>query len=386
MEPIVTRTLEELRALMPVLEQRTHLFAGAVAPLAEPVRAELQAWVEVWSTDPMAAFDLHVTHGDRLRTAFAELIAARPDEVAVLSSTSEGANRIIGALAGEPREVVLVDETTFPTSIYPWLTKTDKRVEYVPRHQLGDPAWLGPRLAREDVLAVSLSHVGNTNGFRHDLEALATVTRPTGTLMLVDAAQSSGAIPIDVEGMGIDAMVTTTLKWMLGPPGIGLLYVRGDLMERLPLADVGYLRAQFEGPWPRTEVPDYPSVAATLELGIAAVPGLAAAAAGIDLIRSVGIDAIAGRIERHMARLVPELSERGFLVNTPEQPERRGGVLSARHPKAAEIGQWLADRRICIGGYPGGTVRIDPHGYNDDGDIDRLLASIDEFLAQEAGR
>jgi cysteine desulfurase/selenocysteine lyase len=181
-------------------------------------------------------------------------------------------------------------------------------------------------------------------------------------------------------------MVTTTLKWMLGPPGIGLLYVRGDLMERLPLADVGYLRAQFEGPWPRTEVPDYPSIAATLELGIAAVPGLAAAGAGIDLIRSVGIDAIAGRIERLMARLVPELSERGFLVNTPEQPERRGGVLSARHPKAAELGQWLADRRIRIGGFPGGTVRIDPHGYNDDGDIDRLLAGIDEFLAQEGGR
>ena len=379
--------LARLRATMPVLQERTYLFAGAMAPLADPVREELASWNARWGEDPMSAFNQHVEDGQRLRTAFAALVGSTPDRIAILGSTSEGSNRIIGMLASEPRPTVLVDDTTFPTMIYPWLTKTGKQIEYSPPEQLSDGGWLRARLAKGDVLAVAVSHVGNTNGYRHDVAEVAALARAYGTRVLVDAAQSAGAIPIDVDAMGIDVLTTTALKWLLGPPGIGLFYLSAELQEHLPLTDVGYLQAQIsDNVWPRTEVPNYPTVASSLELGIPAIPCLAAAAAGIELLSEIGVGTIAGRIEHLMGTLLPALRDRGLHIVTPDDPARRGGVISARYPRSAELGRFLAARRIDIGGFPGGTVRIDPHGYNDEGDVERLLDGVDRFLTTSEGQ
>lgn len=373
-------TLSDLREAIPVLQERTYLFAGAMAPLADPVAAELGAWRRMWEEDPMGAFNHHTADGNRLRRAFAALIGASSEEIAILSSTSEGSNRVIGMLSASRRRTVLVDDTTFPTMIYPWLTKTDKEIEYVPSGRLSNGDWLERRLKKGDVLAVAVSHVGNTNGIRHDLTALSTATQPNDVLLLVDAAQSTGAIPIAVEAMGVDILTTTSLKWLLGPPGIGLLYVREGLQRDLPLSDVGYLQARVEGNvWPRVEVPDYPSVAASLELGIPAIPGLAAAAAGIELLLSVGVEAIEERVDDLMSLAIPALEDRGFEVVTPRPSRERAGVISARHPRSEELAGFLANRRIDIGGFPGGTVRVDPHGYNTTADIETMLAAIDDF-------
>lgn len=378
--------LDDFREQFPVLTDRTHLFAGMVAPLATPVLQELQAWQERWRTDPVGGFDQYVADAARLRRSFAGLIGAQEHEIAVLGNTSEGSNRVIGMLAARSRPVVLVDDTTFPTMIYPWLTKTTKRVEYAPPEKLADSGWLAGRLERGDVLAVAVSHVGNLNGFRHDLERLSSATRPNEVLLLVDAAQSAGVTPIDVERMGVDVLTTTALKWLLGTPGVGLMYMRRSLREQLALADCGYLQAQVDGDtWPRTNVPEFPPTVASLEIGIPAIGCLAASAMGIELLLATGVEAIAARVEKLMDELLPALDVRGFELRTPPDATRRAGVVAATYPHAAELYEFLRQRRIDIGGFAHGLVRIDPHGYNTADDIAGLLDAIDEFAGAQRG-
>lgn len=377
--------LEGFRRSVPILKERTYLFAGMVAPMTTRVAAAMDRWRVEWAANPLDAFNVYRDELEHLRRVFSRLIGATPAEIGVVGNTSEGSNRIIGMLARRPRPVVLVDDTTYPTMIYPWITKTDKQIEYIDSEKMADTNWLGRRLDRGDVLALAVSHVGNFTGFRHDLRALGALTRATGTCLVVDAAQSTGLIPLDVVEMGVDALATTSLKWLLGPPGVGLMYMSRELLEELPLADCGYAEAQFDGiVWPRSHLPHFPPTGASLELGVPAVNNLAAVSAGIELVMEVGVESIEARVSLLMASLWDILDERGFDLRTPRAAERRGGVLAGSHPRAEELAEFLRTRAVDIGGFAGGKIRVDPHGYNNQDDVHRFEEGLDSFLVGTA--
>jgi selenocysteine lyase/cysteine desulfurase len=368
--------LEDFRAMFPALETRAYLFSGAMAPAARPVLAAWDGWAQAWSGDPNAVLTDDAMLGEMasLRRSFAGLIGAAAGEIALTDNTSRAANIAVRILAAESRGHVVVDDSSYPSSVYPWRV-SGREVRYVPSDEAGDPTAAVADAINDQTLAVCVSHVAPFSGRRHDLAALSRAAHAHGAAVMVDAAQSAGIVPIDVLADGVDILVTTAMKWLLGPPGIGYLYVSRELLSQAPVLDVGYIGLDAPlGDWPVTTVPPVTADARRYELGLPSLPGLAAARAGIDLIGAAGIDQIAARAERLVTRCIQGLAELGQDVVTPLDPNRRAGVLVFRHHRPAEIFDICRNEGVDIGVLgPSSAVRVDPHGFNNDDDIDRFL-------------
>src|SRR5438128_2567875 len=209
-------THEAIRQVFPITSTRAYLFSGGLAPAATPVRAAHDRWTDAWTYDPAAPYASYQHEWELARQRFAALIGAAPDEVAIVDHTSRGANLIVQMLEAPEGGNVVVDEYTYPSSIYPWLLAGKARTEIrqVPardfRVHLDDVA----QAVDDRTLAISVSHVSPKSGFRHDLASLSALAHAHKAFLIVDAAQSAGALDLDVRGMGVDFLSTCAMKWL----------------------------------------------------------------------------------------------------------------------------------------------------------------------------
>jgi selenocysteine lyase/cysteine desulfurase len=372
--------LARFRAEFPITRTRAYLFSGAMAPAAAPVRAAWDEWTDRWSADPNAVYtgDGLLGAADRLRESFAALIGADPATIAITDNTCRAANIAIRILAERPGGNVVVDDGTYPSSAYPWYARGDREVRHVPTDGVADAAGALAERIDADTVAVCITHVAPFTGRRHDLRAIADAAHARGAKLVVDAAQSTGVVPIDVGRDGVDVLVTTAMKWLLGPPGIGFLHLRPDLLAEAPVLDVGYLGLDAPlGDWPPHTMPPIVADARRYELGLPNLPGVFAARAGIELLREVGIERVFARVEELVRRCMDGLAERGAEFLTPADPAQRAGVIAFRHPDPHGLSDLCRARGVDIGAI--GAVRVDPHAFNDEDDIDRFLACCDAF-------
>lgn len=369
--------LAELRAQFPVARSRAYLFSGALAPAATPVRAAWDEWTRAWTEDPNSVYTGEMMIGamDDLRGAFARLIGAGAETIAITDNTCRAANIAIRILARRPGNVV-IDSGTYPSSAYPWYARSDHEVRFVATDGIEDAAAALAERIDAGTVAVCITHVAPFSGRRHDLRAIADAAHAHGAVLVVDAAQSTGVVPIDVGRDGVDVLVTTAMKWLLGPPGIGFLHLSPALLADAPVLDVGYLGLDAPlGEWPPDAMPPVVADARRYELGLPSLPGVFAARAGIELLLAAGIERIHAHVERLAGRCIHGLAERGADVLTPRDPAARAGVVSAGHPDPGRVFSVCRERGVDIGAI--GALRIDPHGFNTDEDIDRFLAAYD---------
>jgi selenocysteine lyase/cysteine desulfurase len=364
-----------LRAQFPITRTRAYLFSGALAPAAAPVRAAWDDWSSSWSTDPNHVYTVEMMIGamDELRGAFARLIGAPSETIAITDSTSRATSIAVRVLAARrPGGNVVIDDGTYPSSAYPWQAAGGHEIRFVPTDGVADPAAALAERVDDETTAVCISHVAPFSGRRHDLRAIAEAVHARGAPVLVDAAQSTGAVPIDVAAEGVDVLVTTAMKWLLGPPGVGFLYLAPELLAEAPVLDVGYLGLDAPlGEWPPQAMPPIYADARRFELGLPSLPGVLAARAGIELLLDVGMVAVHARVEQLAGRCLEGLAALGADVVTPVEPSQRAGVIAVRHPDAGAV---FAECRRCgvdIGAI--GAIRVDPHAFNDESDIDRFL-------------
>jgi selenocysteine lyase/cysteine desulfurase len=370
--------LDEFRAEFPVTRTRAYLFSGALTPAATRVRAAWDRWSERWSDDPNSVYTGEMMIGamDDLRASFRRLIGAEPGTIAITDNTCRAANIAIRVLAERPGNVV-IDDGTYPSSAYPWYARGDREVRFVPTDGVDDAAAALAARIDADTVAVCITHVAPFTGRRHDLQAIADAAHANGAMLLVDAAQSTGIVPIDVVRDGVDALVTTAMKWLLGPPGIGFLYLSPALLADAPTLDVGYLGLDAPlGEWPPDAMPGVMADARRYELGLPNLPGVFAARAGIDLLLEVGIDRLFAHSEGLATRCIDGLLDRGADVVTPRDPAQRAGVVVARHPDLKRLFEVCREQGVDIGAI--GGIRVDPAGFNTEADIDRFLACYDE--------
>jgi selenocysteine lyase/cysteine desulfurase len=343
--------LAAFRQFFPVLATRAYLFSGSLTPAATPVRAAWDAWAEAWSSDPNKVMTEAAMLGEMaaLRAAFAGLIGATPSEIALTDNTSRAANTAVRILATEPSGDVLVDDTSYPSSVYPWRA-AGREVRYVPTDTANDPTEALAGAIDDQTLAVCISHVAPFSGRRHDLAAISRTAHAHGAALMVDAAQAAGAVPINVSEDGVDVLVTTSMKWLLGPPGMGFFYVNRRLLSRAPVLDVGYIGLDVPlGDWPVTTFPPVSQDARRYELGLPALPGIAAARIGIELLMRVGIERVFARIEELATQCIEGLAQLGQTVLTPRDPERRAGVIVFPDPRPHELFGACRDQRVDIG-------------------------------------
>ncbi len=376
----MTLSLVQFRDQFPILRTRAFLFSGALTPAAQPVADAFSAWTQAWMQDPLYNFGRYQQELDDLRASLGRLIGADADEIAITENTSAASNLAVRMLASRRRGTVVVDDTTYPSSLYPWLSSTDKKLRYVATDALVDPTDALAEAIDDDTVALTITHVGDLTGRRHQLQPLAEAAHERGAALIVDVAQSAGVVPINLRADGVDIACGTFMKWLLGPPGVGFLYVRRELIEELPLLDVGYEGVKVPWhDWPQLTLPAAAVGARRYQLGVPTLGALAAARVGVDLIAEVGVEAISEQSNRLVGRCLEALHERRRPVRTPSAASARAGVIAYDEPRDRAIEAFLRLRGVDVGALGFGCIRIDPHAFNNDDDIDRLLEELDNF-------
>jgi selenocysteine lyase/cysteine desulfurase len=370
--------VDNWRAEIPAVaeERLIHLNNCSAGPIPKRGLDARRECERVWIEEPNP-WGTWLAEVEAAKASFADLIGARPEEIAVCSGATDALARLASAFDYEDRDGIVVSDLEFPTVPQFWHGQEGRgaRVSYAESPDgVGVPVDAYADAVDDDTLLVSTSHARSFTGSLLDVEGVAEVVHDRGGYLVLDAYQSAGVVPIDVEAMGVDALVAGTLKFLLGGPGIAFLYVDDAVAGDLEPTARGWFGAEDIFGFDRE--PDYAPGARRFELGTPPATVAYQAAAGMDLIHEVGVDRIRERVVRHTRRLIDGVEERGFSVRTPRNDDERGGVVNVQveDPDATEDA--MLDAGFALSTRAGG-IRLAPHFYTTDDEIDAAVDALD---------
>jgi selenocysteine lyase/cysteine desulfurase len=310
-----------------------------------------------------------------VRRSLARLLSADPGEIAFTKNTSEGISMFASGLDWQPGDEVVSIEGEFPANFYPWkaLERRGVILRLAPAEQgrVGQEAILRALTPRTRVVTVSF--VQYLSGFRLDLEKLGQACAAHGCLLFVDAIQGLGAFPVDVKKSNIAGLAADSHKWMLGPEGAALLYVNRQVMEWITPSEVGWTTVRHWSDFSRREL-SWRDDARRYECGTLNTAGIYGLGAAVNLLLEVGIPNIAERVLDLTDRLRSGLLAQGHSVFGPRVREEASGIVSfvPRQGTAEHLLNLFLAHGVQVAAR-GGMVRIAPHFYNTEGEIDRVL-------------
>ncbi|MDX1567485.1 MAG: aminotransferase class V-fold PLP-dependent enzyme [Longimicrobiales bacterium] len=318
----------------------------------------------------------------RARAAAARLVACEPEAIALAPNTSYGINLAARLVASGPPGTIVLSEGEFPANVHPWLALESEgfRVERVPTGLLGRPNERGLREALDgpDVRAFALSVVQFSTGVLADVVELGEICRSRGILYCLDAIQSLGVIPMDVDAAEVDVLASGAQKWLCSPWGSGFTYIRPELHGRFDPPMVSWLSkvdsTDFDHllRYRRDFHPD----GRKFELGTLGMQDHAAMARSLELILEIGVE----RIRRHVLEILEPLvrwvgDTRGASAVTPPSEEKRGGIFAFRVPGAESVHRDLTEAGFTVA-LREGSLRVAPHFYNTEDEIVRLVEHL----------
>lgn len=370
--------VEAWRAEIPAVadEGLIHLNNCSAGPIPQRGLEARRECERVWVEEPNP-WETWLETVEEAKTRFADLIGAEPNEIAVCSGATDALARLASAFDYKGRNGVVVSDLEFPTVPQFWHGQEGRgaRLSFAESPDgIHVPVEAYAEAINDDTLLVSTSHARSFTGSLLDVAGVADVVHDHGGYFVLDAYQSAGVVPIDVDAMGVDALVAGTLKFLLGGPGIAFLYVDDAIVGDLEPTTRGWFGADdvfgFE------QDPDYAPGARRFELGTPPATVAYQAAAGMELIQAVGVERIRDRVVRHTRRLIEGAKERGFSVQTPSEDQRRGGVVNVvvADPEATEAA--MIDAGFALSTRAGG-IRLAPHFYTTDDEIHAALEALD---------
>jgi kynureninase len=284
------------------------------------------------------------------------------------------------------RNKVVYSDINFPSVMYFWeaqhqlgarvhMVKTDDGTT-VPTGRLLDAI-------DEQTLIVPISHVTFRSSYINDAQAIIEKAHKVGAHVVLDTFQSLGSIPVDVQALNVDFACGGVLKWLCGGPGVAYLYVRPDLGQKLQPRLTGWFAHEnpfgFEtGPIRYTEPPF------RFMNGTSHIPALEACRPGLKVIAEVGVKNIREKFKRQTARLIELADQHGWRVNSPRDPEKRGGTVSIDMPNSQGVSRELLAREIFVDWRPKAGVRFSPHFYNTDDELSTAIAAVVDILKSQA--
>jgi cysteine desulfurase/selenocysteine lyase len=369
----------------PVTQKRIFLGHAGVCPLPRRVIAAIKDYADQAGTgDQEVAVLEQLLHTSRELAA--QLIQAQPYEIALVGPTSLALSYVAAGLTFRRGENILIYHDDYPSNVYPWMALAEKGVE-VRLMNIRELGVIRPRdvlgQVDENTRLVALASCHFISGYRLDHAAIGAALRQRKILFCLDAIQTLGAFPTTVEH--VDFLAADAHKWLLGPCGAGVLYVRKEVQE--------FLKPVVHG-WHNVRCPDFVaqeqitfrSGAKRYEAGTHNLLGLVGLNASIELALEVGVDNIAAELVRQRARLVPALQARGCTVlNADATPANASGITSffkpdadlpALHQKLTAAGiitSLRADRKGRK------HLRLSPHFYNTDAEVDRVLGLLGDW-------
>ena len=374
-----------LRREFPLLQHMTYLNSGSYCALAKDVKAAFDSYLED-RLQVGANWDVWVTKNDAVRAAMARVLGATSDEIAVTASASAGLNALATALqfTGD-RNKVITSDFEFPTNAQIWHAQEPRgaRVVHVRRDADGYiPAEAFAKHIDEQTRLVAITHVCFRNGARLDIPGIVRLAREKGALVLLDCYQSVGSVDIDVKKLDVDFAAGGMLKYLLGTAGIGFLYVRDSLVRALHPTHSGWFSQ--ENIFAMDITANRPaSNARRFEAGTPPVVNCYASEAGLKIILDVGTPAIERRIRALTRRCMEQLREIGWASVTPAADERRGAMICVPSRASGQLSQELMRRNIYTSNRDD-NLRICLHFYNNDEDVDVLVAALRELRTQFA--
>jgi selenocysteine lyase/cysteine desulfurase len=362
---------ERCRHRFPIFEQRVYINSCSQGALSDAVRASYEQYLADWD-EHGAPWEYWVERQETARAVFAALVNADSDEVAVTTSLSAGVSALASGLRYARRSKVVLTDWEFPTIGQIWHAQEARgaRVVHVP----ADDLEAFDRVIDDDTLLVAITHVCYRNGAMIDVPAVVELAHERGALVLLDAFQSIGSLPVDVRALGVDFLGAGVLKYLLGSAGLGFFYCLRDLVERVWPTQTGWFADENIFAMDHT---DYSPAhtAARFQSGTPPVPAIYAGIAGIELMQEIGIAATREHVNRLNGRLLDGLDELGATVVTPREEERRGALVCVKSTDAKELVATL-DREAFVTSERDGNLRISAHCYNTVEDVDAVLGAL----------
>ena len=381
--------LARFRAAMPIAERVAYFDHAAVAPLPAPTRDSLRAWLDQAAHEGDQAWGQWSRRIEAVRQAAARLINADPAEIALVPNTTSGIGLVAEGLPWQSGDNAVTLENEFPSNQYPWMNLALRGVEVRRVPAPGGVVDLDRLESACDkrTRIVTLSWVGYATGWRIDPAVVAALCRRRGCLFFLDAIQGLGVFPLDVQASGIDFLAADGHKWLLGPEGAGLLFVRREHLARLRPLMVGWNSVVQGNDYSRVEL-NLRDSAARYEGGSQNMVGFHGLGASLDLLSSLGVGPVSSPVADQVLALTDfaasELAALGASLLAPRSGEHRSGIvtflLPGRDPQT--IRRQLEAAGIVVR-CRGGGVRLSPHGYNTREEIERMIAELKQILRDE---
>jgi kynureninase len=376
----LTDNLLKWRDQFPILANTVYLISHSLGAMPQATYERLHQYADAWATRGVRAWaegwwEMPLTTGDLI----ARIIGGDPGSVAMHQNVSICQSLILSCFAPTPkRNKIVYSELNFPSVMYVYEAHAragQLQIEVV-RSDDGITVPLERMLAAidEQTLLVPISHVLFKSAFLQNAKAITERAHEVGARVVLDVYQSAGTVPFSVKELNVDFATGGSVKWLCGGPGAGYLYVRPDLQPLLEPRTTGWMA--HEDPFAfDTQLRYAPGIARFLH-GSPSIPALYAAQSGYEIINEIGVQRIREKNVRQTNRLIELAEEEGFAVTSPREAAQRGGTITVAHENAAAITNELIRRHFIVDFRPGAGIRISPHFYTTDEELELVIREM----------
>jgi kynureninase len=377
------------RSEFPILANTVYLVSHSLGAMPRRTRDRLAEYADIWATRGVRAWgegwwELPRTVGDLI----GRIIGAGPGEVVMHQNQSIAQATVLSAMDWRgPRNGIVTERLNFPSNLYLFhaLERDGARLVTVGSDD-GLTVSLDRMLAAidETTRLVSVSHVIFKSAFVQDIAAVIRRAHDVGALVLVDLYQSAGTLPVDVRALGADFATGGSVKWLCGGPGAGYLYVRREHWATLQPRLTGWMA--HREPFAFEDRPiDYAEDAYRFLNGSPNVPALYAARSGYEIVNEIGVPAIRAKSMRQTQYLVSLADAAGIRIAGPRESAQRGGTVTLDVPSGHTVASALAARDVVVDYRPGAGIRVSPHFYTSDEELDTFIAELTRAMAFQPG-
>lgn len=381
--------LLEWRREFPILESAVYMISHSLGAMPRETYARLQNYADVWATRGVRAWaegwwEMPLTVGDEV----GRIIGAEPGATVMHQNVSVCQSLILSCFEPAPeRNKVVYSELEFPSVkyVYEAHARDGKfRIEKVKSDDgITVPLERMLEAIDEETLLVPISHVLFKSAFLQDARAITERAHEVGALVVLDTYQSAGTVPFSVKDLDVDFCTGGSVKWLCGGPGAGYLYVAPRLHDQLEPKVTGWMA--HEAPFAFEGAPiRYAAGAARFLHGSPAVPALYAAQSGYKIINEIGVEKIRAKSVRQTTRLIELAEAAGFRVTSPRDPAQRGGTITVAVEHAGAVTKELIRREIIVDFRPGAGIRISPHFYTKDEELEIVINEMKTIIETRA--
>jgi kynureninase len=374
------------RREFPILSKCVYMISNSLGAMPRGVYGELKEFADLWATKGVLAWDEWVPMVQSTADMIGAIVNAPKGTMMMHQNVSVLQHVLISCFDFKwPRNRVVYSDLEFPTVHYNWKAREADGAEIV-MVKSPDGVHLPTQLMLDAIdertLVVPVSYVLFRSAFIQDAKAIIEKAHRVGAVVILDAYQAVGTIPVDVQALDVDFMVGGSVKWLCGGPGAGYLYVRKDLISKYRPKSIGWFSHREPFAFDMGPI-EYADTVMRYMGGSPGVPALYSARAGYRIVKKVGVKAIRRRSMAMTARIVERAQELGLTVNTPLDPAVRAGTVSVDFPGSKEACDALIRKKFIVDYRPKAGIRISPHFYNTDEEIDAMMDAVKRLAVRK---